>query len=1024
MDIALINAVPFLLALLLAAKPLMQIIPKAGRAWLVFAVMALLFFGLLSYWPQLQSIDQLYKEPTRIEAALENPPRGLTEAQLVEREARLQAELAEAEANAPADNAIIRELQWVPELGLALTFYLDGLSMLFALVITGIGAVIFLYAGFYFEDGDEQLRFLMIFSAFAGAMLGVVLAGNLLTMFVMWELTSITSFLLIGFKGAKSAEARFASMQALLITNAGALALLIGLVLLGVASSDTLNLAQAFTFELTDILHADPQDLAGHVLYPASLVMIMIGAFTKSAQFPFHFWLPGAMSAPTPASAYLHSATMVKAGIYLLLRLHPPMHDSELWSVGIVAVGCTTMFIGALFALTKRDLKGLLAYATVSKLGAIVLLIGLPGEAGIEAALIGILAHALYKSALFLVAGTIDHNTGTRVIEKLGGLREFMPIETGVAIISGLSMAGFPFLLGFLAKEELIHAALDFGIFNPITFVVVSASALTVTAAFIYIWDVFFAPPLEVIHYHQSSRWLHYAPAVMAVMTVALGLGAGVVVAPLITPATHEPSLSLPVLPQLNQAFLFSVGAIITGYAIFVARRFWLLHIHRLQLPTGTEIYQGLLDVADWLGSQALRLQSGQVRYYLVIILGTLAVGLLGAGQIGDFIASLQIIQPRLSLTDFDGTDLLRLLLLLGMVVSALYSVLVRRHTTAALILGAFGYSVGALFLLEPAPDVSLVQFLVETLATVLIIIMLGRISTKQRREAQARLWLGRSMVRNINLGIIRDVLIAGAVGFAVFIFAATAVASRPDRNTIADYHLQNAEAQTGVEDIVGAIVTDYRGMDTYIEISVFAVAALGVLTLLARGYERTSPFSPADAVVQGEFEEDVLEELKDFKKMDTPFIALVTRYVLPLSFLVGLSHIINGSHAPGDGFTAGVLMGLATALWYVVFGYEEAEKRLPWFNPSRLMRAGLLVSMANGVLTLLLGAEFAGHVDYDALLGIKDFLAPFELKLNSTLVFEIGIFLTVFGGVGMITETIAHPIRSGILLGEDDKSA
>lgn len=1022
MDIALINAVPFVLALVFASKSLIRLLPHASRAWLAAGGMALLFVGLLSYLPELQSLDAVYKEPTRIEEQLESS-RLLTEAE----RAVLEGDLVAAEAAAPEHNAIIREIEWVPELGLSFSLYLDGLSMIFALVITGIGSLIFLYAGYYFEDDDDQIRFLMTFFAFAGAMLGVVLAGNLMTMFIMWELTSITSFLLIGFKGGKSGDARFASLQALLITSAGALALLVGVVLIAALTGDLTG--QGMTFELTDILLLDARAVAEHPLYAVALVLVMLGAFTKSAQFPFHFWLPGAMSAPTPASAYLHSATMVKAGIYLLLRLQPPMHASDLWMLGLIVFGGITMFIGALFALTKRDLKGLLAYATVSKLGAIVLLIGIGGDEGIKAALIGILAHALYKSALFLITGTIDHNTGTRIIEKLGGLREYMPIETGIALISGLSMAGFPFLLGFLAKEELILASLELGLSSPVVWVVVAAATLTVTGAFIYIWDVFFAPPLEIVHYHRSPIWLSLAPAVLAACTFGFAIFVNQTISPLITPATHEVSISLPVLPYLNLAFLLSVGAIAAGWGLFQMRGFWLQYIHRLRLPTGNAIYQSILNGVDALGTQALRLQSGQVRYYLVWILGTVAVVLLTAGQLDDFVRSLRAIQPDINL-ELDGTVVLRVVLIIGAIIAALTSVLVRQHTTAALVLGVFGYAIGAIILIEPAPDVSMVQFLVETLATVLIIIMLGRISSKHRGEVQARLWKGRSMFRNINLGIFRDLAIAIAVGFAVFIFALTALVNRPDRDTIADQYLQNAYPVLEIEDVVGAVVTDFRAMDTYVEIVVFAVAALGVFTLITRGYTSDSPFAPntKDVVGQGEFEEDILSDLekdvKDNRAMETPFTALVTRYVLPLSFLVGISHIVNGSSAPGDGFTAGVLLGLATSLWYVVFGYQEAEERLTWFNPSRLMRAGLFIALINGGLAIWFNSGFLGHVDYGSLLGIKGVLDALALKFNTTIVFEIAIFFTVFGSIGIITEAIAHPTTTGINLGDDEKQA
>lgn len=982
MDLALIAGLPFL-AVLILISPLNQYLTSTTRTWALTAMMALLFAAFIGYFPYI--------------------------------------------AEAP----VVRSIEYVPELGISLSFYLDGLALIFALVITGIGAGIFLYTGYYFDEEADQKRFYLWLTAFAGAMLGVVIAGNLITMFIMWELTSITSFMLIGFKGAKYEEARFGAFQAFLVTGGGALALIAGIVVMGAAAAQVLGLP-GFTFELSQILQAD---LSAHPHYNAIVLLMALGAFTKSAQFPFHFWLPGAMQAPTPASAYLHSATMVKAGVYLMARLYPPLHNGEFWTQLLVFIGLFTMLIGAFFALSKRDLKGLLAYSTVSMLGAMIALIGLPDYAGLKAAYVTILAHALYKAALFLVVGTVEHSTGSRIIDQLGGLRRYMPGFAVVTVISALSMSGVPLFFGFVSKEVLLDAFV-LGTFPGAALalgVVTVSAGLTVIAALIVIWDVFFkemsAEVKEHFHFHAPSPWLLVGPGLMAFGSTVLGFLIPQLIKPLVQSAIPKP-ISLYLIPDefwTVLAFQLSMTALAAGLLLFYLRNLW-LGLVDWPLPKGEQVFRRSLDAMNWVGDFTLRSQNGQLRYYMVVILGAVAAVVL----FGGLLTSLGSDQFRIFGTDnlASGETALRIVLLLLTCASALLTVIARRHITAALALGVMGYSVGGIFLLEPAPDVALVQFLVETLATVLIVLMLSRIPERQRREAMKRLWRGRFALvlydrsgetseRNIvsrirNIGIYRDLGIAIVAGFTVFLFALTALANRPDRASISEHYLQNTYTELGVTDVVGAIVADYRAMDTILEIAVFAVAAIGVLTLLSRGLTEDSPLSPPRRNVYAteEFEPVLLEDIKDPTKLNTPFTQLVSRIVLPLSLMVALSHLVFGSNAPGDGFTAGAIAGLATAIWYVVFGYEEAKARLNVFRPSLLLQTGLVLAVVNGLLPIALGGNFMGHVNYGSMLGIEDTLAIFGLKFTSTLLFEIGIALTVFGGFAAITETIAHPKR------------
>lgn len=1057
MDLALINAVPFLMALFFALPPVRQYLPRVARAWIAAGVMLALFFALLTYFPQVQEIDAQYKEQKGISTSYEDKSADDASSEIVTdtgeateepivagaestedttaldtteatEEAVVNAEATPEAVTTSSDidettsdtekikvNAVTREIEWVPDLGLTLSFYLDGLALMFALIVTGIGAGIFLYAGFYFEDAEDQSRFLIIISVFAGAMLGLVLSGNLLTMFIMWEGTSITSFLLIGFKGKKYEDARFGASQAFTITGVGALALIAGIVVLAAISGDVIN-GGGMTFDLVEILQADPSAVAGHNLYAAAVILIAIGAFTKSAQFPFHFWLPGAMAAPTPASAYLHSATMVKAGIYLLLRVYPPLHDGALWTNILVPFGIFTMLMGAVISLFQRDLKALLAYLTVSWLGALVGMIGLPDYIGFKAAMVGIVAHALYKAALFLSAGTIDHNVGTRIIDELGGLRKQMPVICGVVALSVLSMAGLPFLFGFVAKEVLLKEWLTATLVGGQVWfwIICISAALSGTSGFIFLWDVFFKEPTHEIHYHASPRPMLIAPVVLAIGSLIFGLFIDpplTFVEDLLQLAIPK-AVDIPLLPPsaTDPVFLTSLAIVVSGFVVFLFRKIWLPILSGIPIAKATDVYKLIIASFDWIGDQSVKLQQGKVRYYLVIILGTVAGFLLSSGIIIDLAQTQNILQDSV----IDSATALRAMLLILTITAAFFTVIVRSHVTSALALGVVGYAIGGLFLIEPAPDVSLVQFLIETLATVLVIIMLGRISRKQRRDAMGKLWQGGSIFfKNYNLGILRDLLIAGSVGLAVFIFSLTALTNRAERESISQYHLENTYEQVGVTDVVGAIVADYRGMDTFVEIFVFGTAALGVLTLLTRGFSTSNPLTPRDVTMQEEFEEEALAEVQDATSLNTPFTRLAARLVLPLSFLLAISHIINGSNAPGDGFTAGAIAGVATSILFVIYGYNGIAAQRTAFSPHNLLRFGLILALVNSLLPIILrleAAAFHAYVNYGKLLGIDGILDQFGLKLSSAVIFEIAIAATVFGGIVLIMEAIAHP--------------
>ncbi|MCC6892688.1 MAG: DUF4040 domain-containing protein [Anaerolineae bacterium] len=875
---------------------------------------------------------------------------------------------------------------------MTISIYLDGLSLLFSLMILGIGAMIIIYSIYYFDDAASLDRFFTLLLPFMSAMLVVVMAGNVLTLFIGWELTSIISFLLVSFNG-EGEDARKGALQALIITGGGGLALLVGLVMLGTAAG---------SMQLDQIIASTT--LRESPLYTAFTILIFVGCFTKSAQWPFHFWLPGAMSAPTPASAYLHSATMVKAGIYLLLRLSPALGDTSLWQHGLLAFGLITVLVGAVFALHQSDLKGALAYSTISQLGVLVVLASLPHGEGLKAAAVGVLAHGLYKAVLFLTVGAVDHATRTRNLKNLGGLARQMPGWAVVAAVAALSMAGIPPLLGFVAKENLLEALLA----TPLALVVIVVSAaLSVAMACILVWEVFGGTAHHYHHFHTPSRGLLVGPAVLGTVSILAGVGLPLFVAPLVHTIVHG-DVHLELFSGFNTPFLLSVVAVLGGLAVFATRATWRQWSLMPALPTGTQSYQRGVSGVERVADLVLKSQGGKLRYYLIVILLAVIVLQATAG-----LAHLS--GYPLPFTFFPTTDVARVILIFLALGMMLASIVFRSHLLAAILLGVAGYSVGGLFLIEPAPDVALVQFMVETLGSVLLIVMLARIRAPERKQAMEALW------DQSRPGLLRDGLISTGIGVGVGIFVLAALSSRSHTETIATWHLENTEHLMGFPDVVGAIVTDFRGLDTIIEISVFSVAALGVLTILSK--PQASPrwpvgISKAITGIRQTFRRESLEdehpvpvpyldhphgEDSFLPSFSTPLTRIVTRMILPLSFLVALAHLLYGGDGPGDGFTAGVISGLGVALWYIVFGYHQAHEQLARLHARQLIGIGVTLVIANAVFPMLLGQPFLAHLNIDLAL-------PANLHLSSTFVYETGIFLTVLGSITTIMEAIAYP--------------
>jgi multicomponent Na+:H+ antiporter subunit A len=715
---------------------------------------------------------------------------------------------------------VVATLPWIPSLGVNFSLYLDGLGLLFALLVTGIGFLVFLYTPDYLgPDARQGTLFAWLF-AFMAAMLGTTLAGNLVTLFVFWELTGLCSYLLIGFDH-EAATARKAALQALLVTGGGGLALLAGFLLLGKVVG---------SMELP-VLLASGDLLRHHPLYLPILLLLLVGAFTKSAQFPFHFWLPNAMAAPTPISAYLHSATMVKLGIYLLARFSPLLAGTGLWLALVAGIGGLTMLIGALLAILEHDLKRILAWSTVSALGSLTLLLGLGTPAAVTAALLFLLTHALYKSSLFLVAGALDHGAGSRDIRQLGGLVAQMPGLAMAALLAALAMAGLPPLFGFIAKESSYAAMLASPLAPTLlTGLMLATNALMVTVAFMAGVGPFFgkgrvlSSPAEV--HLPVSLWL--APLFPALLGLLLGFVPDSVATLLLGPAisvvqTAPVNIVLGLWHGFNFELLLSAATLVLGLLVVLGRRRLLLWLP-FSWRAGGFVQEGgylwllraFLSVARW---QTLVVQNGRLRYYLMATIGV-SMGLMGltflesgglpgslswpSGYLHEWLAAAIIVAGALTVTVTDS----------------------RLGAVAAL--GTVGYGVSLVYILYGAPDLAMTQFCIETLAIVLFVLVLYRLPLFTLLSTPA--------VR------LRDAAMAAAIG-GLMMLLMLYVLSQPLVPHVSEFFLANSLPAAHGRNVVNVILVDFRALDTLGEITVLAVAAIGVFGLLKfRSSEEEKP--------------------------------------------------------------------------------------------------------------------------------------------------------------------------------------
>lgn len=719
--------------------------------------------------------------------------------------------------------ALQLSIPWVPDLNVNFSIYIDGLSLLMSLLVLGIGGLILIYASGYMAGNAKIGRFFFLLIFFMIAMLGVVVSDNIFLLFIFWELTSISSYLLIGFSH-ESEKSQKSAQQALIITGLGGLALMAGLIMLGYIGG---------SWELSELL-AQGQFLDGHPAFPAVITLIFLGAFTKSAQFPFHFWLPNAMAAPTPVSAYLHSATMVKAGVYLLARLYPIFGGSDTWFFTLVIIGGITGILGGWLAWQQKDLKRIMAYTTISALGILVFLLGVGQKIGTEAAVLFLFVHSLYKGALFMIAGSVDHETGTRDVTILGGLRGKMPLTMIAVTLATLSMAGIPPLVGFVGKEVIYEATVenvDYGVWLTAAAFVMNFFNVAAAAAILYMPFIRSQPAdsqLELDHTHEAPWTMWVGPLSLGILaTLAFFfVGSELFSGQLIQGATEavygQPAeiklYALP--PALTIVPILSIFTIAGGILFFAvqgrlvnAARAADAAVSRFGPENGYFAgFDGLLAGAS---SITLFIQNGKLRRYVlyVVVSFILFVGL-------PLFLNFGALTWRLSPPPL----LYELIVSAVIILAALMVTFARSRLAAVAALGVVGYGIAILFLYFNAPDLAMTQFSIETFTVILFVLVLYRLPAFKAITSPA--------------GRLRDLVIAVLAGgfMAMLVLLVTAV---PQSQHVIDYYAQNSYTLAKGQNVVNVILVDFRGFDTLVEISVLSVAAIGVYALIRRGVIR-----------------------------------------------------------------------------------------------------------------------------------------------------------------------------------------
>ncbi|SFD56303.1 multisubunit sodium/proton antiporter, MrpA subunit [Lentibacillus persicus] len=711
---------------------------------------------------------------------------------------------------------------WIPSLGINFDFHLDGLSLLFALLISGIGSLVVLYSIYYLERNERLGHFYVYLLMFMSAMLGIVLSDNVFVLYTFWELTSISSFLLIGYWHFKE-KSRYGALKSMMITIFGGLSMFGGFILLTVITGTASIRAMVAN---ADIIMDNPY-------MPLALGFILIGAFTKSAQFPFHIWLPDAMEAPTPVSAYLHSATMVKAGIYLIARFSPVFSGFEWFFIIVSIAGILTLCWGSYMAVHQTDLKAILAFSTISQLGMIMAMLGFGTEAAIFAAVFHILNHATFKGSLFMVAGAVDHESGTRDIRKLGGLATLMPISATLALFGTFSMAGIPlpFLNGFYSKELFFGSAIDLGegtsalasfLIEVIPYLAVLGSIFTFVYSMYFVFGTFWGPKkLDELPKkpHEAPAGMLVAPGILVLGVILIGLFPGAINGTFIAHAAEAVNGEA-VAKEIyfwhgwdSTAFQMSLAVLGIGAVLTVTRKKW--HGVYQILPgrlSANKVYDWLMAKIDiYSGKITNAYMTGSLRHYMIIILSAILIATTGFMiATGGFTMNFQ---------NLASVTIIEMAVVLVIVAAAVATIFINNNVAAILITGITGYGVALLFIIYRAPDLGLTQLVVETISVALFLLCFYHLPNLKKRQE--------SLTSKTTNGLV-------SIGFGAMVTLIGISAHSSDWfGTISDYFLETSYSLGGGDNVVNVILVDMRGLDTLFEIAVLGIAALAIYTLI-----------------------------------------------------------------------------------------------------------------------------------------------------------------------------------------------
>lgn len=876
-----------------------------------------------------------------------------------------------------AGEVVMARVDWMPALGLNFTLMLDGLGFFFAMLILGIGLLIIAYARHYLSRNDNMGQFFTYLLLFQGAMVGIVLSDNILLLLIFWELTSLSSFLLIGY-WKHLPEGRQGARMALAVTGMGGLSMIAGMLILGqIVGSYDLSVILANRA----LIQADP-------LYVPALILILLGCFTKSAQFPFHFWLPHAMAAPTPVSAYLHSATMVKAGIFLMARMWPVLSGTPEWFAIVTTAGLVTMVLGAVIALFKHDLKALLAFSTVSHLGLITMLLGTGTAFGAMAAMFHILNHATFKAALFMSAGIIDHETHTRDIRRLGGLRKLMPVTFVIATLAALSMAGIPFLNGFLSKEMMLEEANHTILFGSPWLVPVLATVGSLFSAaycFRLIGHTFLGPVRDdypaMPHDPGPGMWM--PPAILVVLVVMIGVApflaepfVKMVTAAVLGGEAEVPKAHFKIWHGLVPALYMSIIALAGGLLLLVifkpALRLW----DATPRPEAKVIFDAIIAASVRLAQAAIHpLHNGAFSRYAAIAMVTIVAAGYHAWSTGMVGAPTRAMQPA------GPVAIAGWLMLVAATAGLVF--LHRNRFLSLMLIGIVGLMVSVGFVFFSAPDLAMTQFTVEVVTIILLLLALNFLPNRTPSES--------TVLRRV-----RDAGMAVAGGLASFGLSYHFLLRDAVSAPISGFHLANSYKGGGGTNVVNVILVDFRGFDTFGEIIVLGIAALLIYAL-------------TETLLDGPVRARLLNRTPDQPRAgDThPMMMVVlTRVIMPVVLMVGFYIFLRGHNEPGGGFIAGLIVSIAVVMQYMASGFAWTSARVnyPYHG---VIGAGVLIAGLTGIGSWFVSKPFL----------TSDFtyvrIPPFDkFELATAALFDLGVFLAVVGAVMLSLESFSRLAR------------